>query len=127
MKTYRAELAPFRLKPLHPDFVERARAHARLVVRGGGVRRPAWETTCPYCGAQDQMRGIVRLGAKEQVPDVEMTREGYYIEDARDREMDLLVIHCQNTECQAVIDPLAYIAPATFLQDRTDENVFGDY
>lgn len=133
MRTYKAELAPWRMVPLHPNYVQAAYAHADRLMRPG-PRRHAHETTCPYCGEKDNLVGIIRVGAKEQRENIPMTSEGYDVPDARDREMEILIIHCMNEHVHpqtgergpAAIDPLAYLSPAVFYADKENKSLFPD-
>jgi hypothetical protein len=115
MRTYRAELAPSKTKPLWPGYEEVARRDVERVLRPG-PRRHAFETTCPYCGARDRMFGTISVGAKERVSDVPMTREGFVVADVRERDTEVQIIHC--TACETAIDPLAYFSPVTFYADK---------
>jgi hypothetical protein len=124
MRTYRAELAPWRMRPLHDAFKLKALAHAKLLQSPYGSRRQAHETTCPYCGQEGNLTGTIRLGAKEQIAGIPMTREGYDIPGAEGREKEILVIHCGNPACEAAIDPLAYLSPATFYADKENVDIF---
>lgn len=123
MRTYRAELAPYRLEPLHSKYVDACYRDAERR-RGLGPRDHAYETTCPYCGVEDRLVGVVQIGAKERVTDVPMTREGYerHLEDVGDRDTEVQIIHCQ--DCEAAVDPLAYFSPAVFYADKEDEELF---
>jgi hypothetical protein len=120
-------LANFRTTPIHADYLARARAHVRRVESNGGATRPAYEIMCPYCGQEGGHRGLVRVGAKHNLSDVPLTTEGMTLpEEVRHREVDLLLIEC--TLCEAAIDPLAYLAPATFVMHKTQESLWSvDY
>jgi hypothetical protein len=115
MRTYRAELAPSRTKPLWPGYEEIAKRDVERVLSPGPGRH-AFETTCPYCGAQDCLFGTVSVGAKERVSGIPMTRNGFEIPDVRERDTEVQIIHC--SECETAIDPLAYFAPVTFYADK---------
>lgn len=125
MRTYSAEFAPWRMVPLHENFVSRAMEHAD-VLRSSGPKSPAFETTCPYCGKAGDLEGVVRIGAKDQEEGVPMTREGYEesLPEVRDRDTEILIIHCGHEDCGAAIEPLAYLSPAVFWADREDINIW---
>lgn len=135
MRTYRAELAPWRMAPLHENFVKAAEAHAERMMKPG-PRRHAYETTCPYCGYQgdDHLVGTVRVGAKDQESNIPMTRNGYEVPDAGSRDTEILVIYCTRShrhpitgeECWAAIDPLAYLSPAVFYGEKENVSLFPD-
>lgn len=124
MRTYTAELAPWRLEPLHPKFVEAAHEDVDRIM-SPGPRRHAFEAMCPYCGTEgdDALVGTIRIGAKEQVSDIAMTSTGYDVPDVRDRETEILIIHCTNDECGAAVDPTAYLSPAVFYADKEGEQL----
>ena len=109
MKTYKAAVAPWRLKPLCLAYLQRAKNAARLL---GKRRGHANEIMCPYCGTEGRMVATVRIGAKGQQSGVNLTKDGYEVRNADGRETDLLVVHC--TKCKAVMEPLAYTSPAVF-------------
>lgn len=133
MRTYKAELAPWRMVPLHPNYVKAAIAHVERLMRPG-PRVHANETTCPYCGKKGNLVGTIRVGAKEQRKNVPMTPEGYEIPDAGTRETEILIIHCMNDHVHpqtgevgpAAIDPLAYLSPAVFYADKENKSLFPD-
>lgn len=125
MRTYRAELAPWRMEKLHENFIEAARDHARLL-RQPGPKRYAYETTCPYCGRKGKLVGTIRIGAKEQVEGIPMTSDGFEVPDARDRDTEILVVHCDYEDCDAAIDPMAYLSPAVFWANKEDVDIWGE-
>lgn len=114
-RTYRAELAPFRLEPIHERYIERADRLEKLPAK---VRQQTqrYETTCPYCGTADRLTAKVRVGAKKLVEDVPLTEDGYRIPNVRNRTTEILVIHCEG--CEAAVDPMAYQSPIVFVRDR---------
>lgn len=133
MRTYKAELAPWRMAPLHPNYVEAAHRHAEMLMRPG-PRRHANETICPYCGKDGHLVATVRVGAKDQVDNIPLTREGYVVPDARGRDTEILIIHCTREHehpqtgeiCHAAIDPLAYLSPAVFYGEKENVSLLPD-
>lgn len=125
MQTYNAALTPWRLKPLHPAFVALARQHATIIQRNGGAVRSFRGTCCPYCGSVDDLRATVRVGSKKHISDLVVTPAGYDVPEARGAQVELLVLHCRRETCGAVIDPLAYLSPATFLADKENIPLLG--
>lgn len=121
MQTYSAALAPWRMVPLHPKYVARAKEHARIITKNGGAMREYRECMCPYCGHGDKLVGTVKVGAKEHVYDVPIAADGFTVPKARGRPVELLVLYCKHAECEAVIDSLAYYSPVAFYLDK--ENV----
>lgn len=115
MRTYRAELAPWRMEPLVDEYVELAKKNIQKI-KEPGPKSYAYEVMCPYCGNDEEKTGTVRIGAKDQQEGVSMTRKGYDVPEAGDRDTEILVIHCK--ECGASIDPLAYLSPAVFWADK---------
>lgn len=117
METLKAELMPWRQKPLHPGYSAIAQAHANRIIRNGGSGRPAYETTCPYCGVDSGVLfGRIRLGGKDHMMRVELTRHGYSVPDGRDRAVDIQLVECP--DCGAKLSPLAYTSPAVFYEER---------
>ena len=123
MRTYRAELAPYRLEPLHPNFIEACHRDAERRA-APGPRRHAYEDTCPYCGERGHLLGVVQIGAKDRETDVPMTNDGYeqFLPDVGERETEIQIINCK--ACEAAVDPMAYLSPAVFYADKEDEDLF---
>lgn len=126
MKTYKAALAPGRMQVLHPNYIERAKAHIKKLENNSYGRRPQNEVTCPYCGAYDQLVATIRVGAKEHFPNVKLTTSGYELPEAGEREKEILIINCQADGCGQAINPLAYISPGWFYGDHECIDVFAD-
>jgi Zn ribbon nucleic-acid-binding protein len=123
MRTNRAKLAPYRMKPLHPLYVERALAHIKLLTNVYPPRTSANETTCPYCGEQDRLRAVIKIGTKEHVDAVPLTRDGYTLPpEEAGRESEIEVIDC--AACGAAIEPLAYRSPGWFYANRNNLNIW---
>jgi hypothetical protein len=123
MQTYSAALAPWRMAPLHPLYVQRARHHAELITRNSGAVREYRECLCPYCGRGDMLEGTVKVGAKEHVYNVPITATGFFVPKARGRPVELLVIYCRHPDCHAVIDSLAYYSPVAFYLDKENTSL----
>jgi hypothetical protein len=130
MRTYRAELAPWRMYPIHPAYKERAAEDAlRRAVRAAH----AYETTCPYCGRPDGLSGIVRVGSKDHVAGIPMGSEGYahHLPGTGGKGTELVIVYCAydhrnpaTGECgPAAIDPVAYLSPAVFYAIRQDSDL----
>lgn len=126
MLTYSAALAPWRMKPLHPKYIERAQEHATRMIRNGGAVRGVYECMCPYCGSDSGLHATVRVGAKQQVYEVPVTSTGYHVPAARDRTVDLLVLYCNNIECGGVIEPMSYLSPVAFHYTKTNISLLPD-
>ncbi len=118
MQTFTALLAPWSRRPLHPAYETVVRRHLERYVRLGGANRAANETTCPYCGHDcGMLLGFLRVGGKQQVPDVWMTREGYDVPDAGNRSVEIQMLQCPL--CGANIEEIAYTSPIVFYEQRT--------
>lgn len=123
MKTYTAELAPWKMHPLHEAYVARAAEDARRRAMPG-PKRHAFETTCPYCGTDSgHLVGVVRVGSKELQDEVPFTREGYLhsLGDIGERDPDVQIAFCPQDECGAAVDPIAYFSPSVFHRLHTCE------
>lgn len=118
MQTYSAAFAPWRLRALHARYVARALEHLAVVERNGGGVPKFRACLCPYCGRDDRLVATVRLGTKDHVNNVPVTAEGYQMPLARGRDPEPVVLYCQHADCGAVIEPLAYLSPMTFYQDK---------
>lgn len=124
-RTYRAELAPWRLHEIHPAYLDRAKKLESLPSKVR-LQYPKFETTCPYCGERDKLVAKIRVGAKILVENVKLTPDGFVIPNVRNRTTEILVIHCtgDHTHPQtgevswAAIDPMAYQSPIVFVRDR---------
>ncbi len=118
MQTFTALLAPWSRRPLHPAYETVVGRHLERYVRLGGANRAANETTCPYCGHDcGMLLGFLRVGGKQQVPDVWMTREGYDVPDAGNRSVEIQMLQCPL--CGANIEEIAYTSPIVFYEQRT--------
>lgn len=116
-------LARYRMEEICDKFIERAKEDARRRM-SPGPRQHAFETTCPYCGEKDKLKGTVRVGAKDQEQDVPMTDEGYeeHLPPTRDRDTEILIIECE--ACEAAVDPMAYLSPSVFVRNHSDIELF---
>ncbi len=118
MQTFTALLAPWSRVSLDPAYESVARMYAERYLRLGGAGRSANETTCPYCGRDcGMLLGFLRVGGKQQVADVWMTREGYEAPDAGNRSVEVQMLQCPL--CGANIEEIAYTSPMVFFEQRT--------
>ena len=127
MKTRRAEMAPFRMHPLHPNYVEKALKNVALMNSSGYSGKHLYETTCPYCGQADKLVAVVKVGAKDSISNVALTPYGYSLPGiADDREKEIVVIQCQAEGCGAAIEPQAYLSPGWFYGDKEGVQILPD-
>lgn len=115
MDVIAARLSAYRTAALHPDYVRDAGWP-----RTGGLpplERRRLVATCPYCGVQNYLRGLIRLGAKFRTYVRLRTGELPQVPDSetRGRFSELLLVEC--SACDAAIDPMAFLVPDTFLRD----------
>jgi hypothetical protein len=124
-RTYAAELAHWRLADLHPRYLDRVE---ELRETPSHIRRRniCYETMCPYCGIDaGQLTAKVRVGAKKLVTGVRLTPQGFKITGVGTKSTELLIIHCGTSAddgtlrgCGAAIDPIAYLSPIVFVNDK---------
>lgn len=97
--------------------------HIRLLRGNYPPPTSANETTCPYCGVQDRLQATIKIGTKEHISNVPLTRKGYTLPAAEEgRESEIEVIDC--LECQATIEALAYRSPGVFYALRNNIDIW---
>lgn len=116
-RTYRAELSPYRTTPIDEAYERAALALANRSSKER-LQDPVYLDICPYCGAAGQLTGTVLAGSKTVTVGVPLLPTGFSPPRGAKAEFDstLNIAYCGS--CEAAVDPMAYLSPEVFLEER---------
>ncbi len=110
-QTYNARKSHSRLNEIHKTYEDLVET-----LRDTPARQRKFINCCPFCGVIGELMASVKVGAKKRVHDVRLTPEGYDIPARGKKTCEILIIQCAN--CKVDIDPMAYLSPIPFLEER---------
>ncbi len=110
-QTYKSRTSHFRLKEIHDTYEELVET-----LRDTPARQRKYINCCPFCGVVGDLTATIKVGAKKRVHDVKLSTDGYEVPALGKKTCEILIVQCAN--CEADVDPMAYLSPIPFLEER---------